>query len=425
MRKSFNQKGQYPSKTLFVGIDIAKNKHCCRALNSSNSQESKAMFFDNRKEGFEELTRRISQWCLTHDCTSVVIGMEPTSVYWRTLFYYLEQKGFNVKLVSSLKVKHSKDIMDNSPLKCDQKDALLIARLVKDGNVLKYRSPDKNILSIKKLIRIVEDLDKTASYYKNQLECFLSIHFPEINDVFFKLGGPTMRALLKEYPFPEDMRKADSFKIKELLRNASHGQINEDEADYLLEMARDTVGVPEQTSAERLEIKNTIEMLELTDKNIKEVKARIKEILEPMPQYQILKSIPGISVMTSAVMTAALGDLSQYKSANQVLKKAGLNLYSFASGNYQGAERISRRGMALLRKYLFMSALLHTRYGFGFNGKYNSMVNRGVAKKKVLVCIMRKLIKTAYALVRDNRIFKDYEPGAKRDVNVIKWAEAA
>lgn len=71
--------------------------------------------------------------------------MEPAVGYWEQLFWRLKAKGFEVGLVSSLKVRHSKDIMDNSPLKSDQKVAGIIARLVKEGNVPDFRMvcPDR------------------------------------------------------------------------------------------------------------------------------------------------------------------------------------------------------------------------------------------------------------------------------------------
>lgn len=428
MKKSFNNKSTYPAKTLLVGVDISKDKHCARAVNNNNNLESEALFFDNRRKGFQQFEERISRWLQRYGCSSVVIAMEPTAGYWLPLFHYLLQKGFDVRLVSSLKVKRSKDLKDNSPLKSDKKDALLIASLLRDGNVLDYQTQPKNVQEVKDLIKLWEDLDKTETVYRNRMEYFFSKHFPEISDIFSGLADISVLTLLKEYPFPKDMMEAGLEKLTKLLWKVSRGQIKPDKVYHLLEAAKDTVGMPEQNFAQRLQIKAILEVLEITEKLKGSVKAQLEEKLEMMPQYHIMKSINGIGLMTAAAIIASLGDLSQYQNCRQVLKKAGLNLYQFSSGRYRGSDRISRRGMALLRRYLFMAALSNTQKGRSFYWKYSSMVERGVKKKKILVGFMRKLLKLVYALVRDNRVFEiHYDPatGARRDGSVIRWAEAA
>ena len=98
------------TNVLFVGIDIAKRKHCARAVNSKNRLASRPFFFSNRREGFERLLSMISKWLGRFDCSTVVIGMEPTAGYWEPMYCYLENLGFELRLVSPLKVKRSKDL---------------------------------------------------------------------------------------------------------------------------------------------------------------------------------------------------------------------------------------------------------------------------------------------------------------------------
>jgi len=422
----FNRRKDYPAGTLFVGADIGKGKHCARALNNRDDRQSEPLFFRNCRAGFEKLVERIGKWCRRYDCDNVVIGMEPTGGYWMPLFGYLEEMGFEMNLVSSLKVKRSKDLLDNSPLKSDRKDALLIARLVREGNVLDFRKGSRQIRQVKDLLKLADDLDKTISVYKNRLEYFISVHFPEIGSFFDKLDCPTMRTLLRKYPFPADIVKADFEDVQKLLWRASRGQVKERKAKNIYEAARTTVGLPEEIQAQRWRIQVILDMLDLATERFNDTKKLLEKALGEIPMSEIIDSIQGIDVMGTAAVIAALGDLRQYRNVRQALKKAGLNLYRFSSGKYRGKDRISRRGMALLRKYLFMAALSHTRLGAAFYEKYRSMVNRGVPKKKALVAIMRKLLKVAFALVRDNRFFEvDYESArrADRDVIVIQRAE--
>src|SRR5690606_40052061 len=59
--------------------------------------------------------------------------LEPTGHYWLNLAYFLDEKGIPLVMTNPMHVKRSKELDDNLPTKHDAKDALVIARLVKDG----------------------------------------------------------------------------------------------------------------------------------------------------------------------------------------------------------------------------------------------------------------------------------------------------
>lgn len=424
-KKVFNKGGNYPARTLFVGVDVAKHKHCARALNNVNNSDSRPLYFFNNRKGMEGLVGQISKWLCLYGCANVVVAMEPTAGYWEPMFAYLEAGGFDVRLVSSLKVNRSKDLRDNSPLKSDEKDALLIAELLRGGNVLDFKRGDDET-EVKTLLKHIDDLEKTAGVYRNLVESFLSVHFPEFGDVFKDLGSPTVRRLLAEFPFPADVVAAGFEQIEKFLWALSRGRIDSPKARRFFDSAVQSIGVKERDQAVRAKIADVLKILETVELSLGMAKSLLEKKLESMPVYGILSSVKSVGVMTSASMLASLGDLREYRSCRQVLKKVGLNLYRFSSGKHRGADRISRRGMALLRKHLFMAALSNCRAGSIFYGKYKSMIDRGVARKKAVVAIMRKMLKLLFALVRDNRKFElNYElKRAKSDVSVIKQAAA-
>lgn len=60
--------------------------------------------------------------------------MEPTGHYWKALAnFLLKQAKITVVLVNPFHTKTAKELDDNSQTKSDKKDALTIARLVKEG----------------------------------------------------------------------------------------------------------------------------------------------------------------------------------------------------------------------------------------------------------------------------------------------------
>ena len=401
--KGFNNCGGSPSKILYVGVDIGKFRHCARAL-VRRKEWTKAFFFGQGRRGFERFLKQISGWCRRFDCDAIRIGMEPTGNYWKPLFVYLSGRGFDVKLVPPLFVKCEKNKHDNSGLKCDEKDALLIATLVHEGSFVNLTVLTRDMKEVKSLVKQLAYVDKAIVAFSNKLGGWAAEHFPELEHIFKKLNNPKVWELLEKYPFPRLVSTANFEDLAEIL--------GVDRAQLLLRKAAETVGVGEELDAERMHLIFLLKYLRLLEGDRASLKAAIKKALrvESLRNVvRILTSIPGIGDMNAAAIIAALGDLANYRSYRQVLKKAGLNLYHISSGKFRGKKRISKRGFSFLRKMLYMAAECHTRAGSYYFEKYQSLVGRGLKHKEAMVAIMRKLLKVAFALARDGRVFEhDY-----------------
>ena len=63
----------------------------------------------------------------------ILVGFEPTGHYWMNLASFLTNYGIPFVMVNPMHVNRSKELDDNLQTKNDQKDALVIARLMRDG----------------------------------------------------------------------------------------------------------------------------------------------------------------------------------------------------------------------------------------------------------------------------------------------------
>ena len=126
---------------LIVGVDIAKTTHWARFTDYRGIEVGKAVSFKNDRNGFERIVaqiealrkNKVTQKKSKNVFKSVIIGMEPTGHYRKTLAYYLTETAYRVVGVNPYHTKKAKELDDNSQTKSDKKDALTIARLVKDG----------------------------------------------------------------------------------------------------------------------------------------------------------------------------------------------------------------------------------------------------------------------------------------------------
>ena len=64
---------------IYVGIDVAKDKHDCFITNSDGEVLFKSFTIANNREGFETLFQRIQS--VSDDLTKVKVGLEATGHY--------------------------------------------------------------------------------------------------------------------------------------------------------------------------------------------------------------------------------------------------------------------------------------------------------------------------------------------------------
>lgn len=136
-----------------------------------------------------------------------------------------------------------------------------------------------------------------------------------------------------------------------------------------------------------------------------EAKQRIQGDRHLKRRLEILISIPGISQVTARALLVEMPELGSLE-AKQAASLAGLAPITRQSGNWRGKAHI-KGGRASLRQALYMPALVAMRYNPQLKQKYQDLIERGKPAKLAITALMRKLIITANALIRDNRTWKN------------------
>lgn len=115
----------------------------------------------------------------------------------------------------------------------------------------------------------------------------------------------------------------------------------------------------------------------------------------------ILLSIPGIGQATALAMLVERPELGTL-GAKQAASLAGLAPISRQSGKWRGKERI-RGGRPMLRRAVYMPALVATRFNPAMKATYDRLIGAGKPAKLALTAVMRKLVVLADVLIRDDR----------------------
>lgn len=173
-----------------------------------------------------------------------------------------------------------------------------------------------------------------------------------------------------------------------------------------------------QCSAERNRIAQTHdsevralvqESLDFYQKQMKSVDKQIASTIavceELSRQAEILNSCDGVGPATTGILLAELPELGQLN-RGQVAKLVGVAPIARDSGLKEG-KRKTHAGRAMIRKVLYMAALVSTKHNPRFKAFYDSLVKRGKPKKVALVAVMRKLLITLNAMIKKQEIWQD------------------
>ena len=85
---------------IYVGIDVAKDKHDCFITNSDGEVLFKSFTITNNLDGFDELYQKIES--VMEDISKVKVGLEGTGHYSYNLLGYLLDKGLATFVINPL-----------------------------------------------------------------------------------------------------------------------------------------------------------------------------------------------------------------------------------------------------------------------------------------------------------------------------------
>jgi transposase len=139
------------------------------------------------------------------------------------------------------------------------------------------------------------------------------------------------------------------------------------------------------------------------DTQIAELDRDLEEQIRQDPRwaarYDLMVSVPGVGRGTAACLIAQLGELGQLN-RQQVAKLAGVAPLNRDSGQRRG-QRCIWGGRAPVRSALYMAAVSAIRWNPVLKAFYQRLRQSGKAAKVALVAVMRKLLTTLNAMVRD------------------------
>jgi transposase len=131
-----------------------------------------------------------------------------------------------------------------------------------------------------------------------------------------------------------------------------------------------------------------------------EVEARIQALLTALPEAEVLMGLPGVGPQVASAVLALLPP-HLWGRAKAAASYAGLIPEREESGKSAERSRLSRKGPPLLRRKLFMGALVAVRHDPEMGAFYHRLLSRGKRKKQALVAVAHKLLRRMMGRLRE------------------------
>ena len=384
---------------IYVGIDVAKDKHDCFIINSDGEVLFKAFSIANNRNGFNDLYQKIES--VMEDVTKVKVGLEATGHYSYNLLGYLIDKGLPTYVINPLHTNLYRKSLSLRQTKTDKVDARTIASmLMSDVNLKSYSDISYHNEELKSLTRYRFDKVKQRAKLKSSVSRLVCILFPELEKLVPTLHMASVYAMLSEFPGAKQVANAHLTRFTNLLSKVSKGRYGKETAIAFRNAARTSIG--SNMPAKSLELKHTIKLIQELTSEIDEIENEIKLIMDEINSP--ILSIPGINYRMGAMIIAEIGDFNRFDSPDKILAYAGFSPSTYQSGQLDGAySHMEKRGSRYLRYALYNAA----KYVCNWDPTFAEYLAKKRAEGKhynvAISHAVKKLIRVIYHLEKTNQ----------------------
>lgn len=338
--------------------------------------------------------------------TDWVVVMEPTGTYGDPLRGLFREAGIAVYRAAANRVHKAAELYDGVPSLHDAKACYLIGRLHLEGNTERWVEPSAQRRELKAWLKQLEQCQERRQRSLNRLEALLARHWPEAPTIL-SLDSVTLLQLLADYGDPGAVCAAPEQALG-LMRRVGRSGLKAETRERLLASAETTIGVACEP-AERHLLRALAQDLLAQRRAIRELEQHLEARLA---QDELLVGLQAaVGRATAVVLLAEVGSPRDYPSSAHFLKAVGLNLKERSSGKHQGQLKITKRGPAVARYYLYWAVLRQMKTSPVVRAWCEAKAGRdGGGKSKAIIAVMRKLVRALWhvghgAVFDPNRLF--------------------
>jgi transposase len=347
-----------PVTNAIVGIDLADRKQM-------------VVVTDHDSKVLARRTFRVKAWDLgtaldwageravRAGFSGVTVACEPTGHRWRVLGQLAEQRGMRFVCVQpaiSAWVRKTEDLTSD---KTDDKDAVLIARLVAQLRCYLPEPVDETWGRLRHLgtrrEQLIEEHVRCVQQVRDLLECVWPAALEAANWPFRSATWVAAMAVVVDRD-GGDLERTRRLGAARFERAVRREVVRRGGQRPCLRIVRkvfaalsDPAGVLAHRPAAFERIAWVISDWDHAKTSLVDTEARMVAVLDELELTELATSIDGLSAVGAAAILAETGDLTRFTSARAVVKHAGLAPRERKSGTFTGRARVTGAGRPLLR----------------------------------------------------------------------------
>jgi transposase len=371
-----------------VGLDVHKDTvvACVRTVEGREVGEELAEFGTTTPE-----LLALRDWLAAQH--PEVIGMESTGVYWKPVFYILE----DLTECWLLNARHLRNVPGR---KTDMADAAWIAKLVAHGLVRPSFVPPKPIRELRDLTRYRKAQIQERTREAQRLDKILQdagIKLSSVaSDVLGRSGRAMLAALVAGTRDPDAAHDPEA--LAELARGALRRKIP----------ALRAALTGRFTAHHALLVGEVLAKLDYLDEAIGRLSAEIDRLIAPFArQIELLDTIPGVDRRCAQAIIAEIGvDMSRFGHSARLASWAGV-----CPGQHQSAGRVktgrTRKGSKWLQTHLNEAAKAATRAKGTYLAAQYARLKPRRGHAKATVAVEHSILVAAFHILDRNLPYAD------------------
>ena len=384
---------------IYVGIDVAKDKHDCFITNSDGKVLFPVFTIQNNRDGFDVLFSRIQS--SSSDVSNIKVGLEATGHYSYNLLGYLIDKGLHTFVINPLHTNLYRKSLSLRKTKTDKVHARTIAlMLMSDVNLKSYSDTSYHNEELKSLTRYRFRKVQERAQLRQSVSRLVTILFPELEKLVPSLHIASIYALLSEFPSAGTIASCHLTHLTKRLENASKGRYSREKAIEIRNAARASIG--SNMPAKSLELKHTLRLIGELDSEISEIESEIKRIMDEI--HSPILTIPGIGYRMGAMILAEIGDFSRFDSPDKILADAGASPSTYQSGQMESSySHMEKRGSRYLRFALINATKYVCQWDETFGAYLQKKISEGKHYNVAITHAAKKLVRLIYAMEKSGK----------------------
>lgn len=214
----------------------------------------------NNRSGFTRLLEKLQLVEKSNNQVVMGIFMNPTGNYHMPVKYFLENNGYDkIFMVDARRTEHMRSIANLGKEKSDPEDAHIPASVPWHDKKYKDRKGHERS-PLSDVTRIRESINSNITRIRNILAADLAAVFPEFR-TRFDLDTQTSLTILEEYTVPENIVKLPPSVLADVMHKSSRNHYKNEDAERLISMAKESVGVPDRDGVFTLRIRTNVKRL--------------------------------------------------------------------------------------------------------------------------------------------------------------------